>query len=109
VSYPLEVIYCAKCGLPPEYCQWAGRGHDLEECKKWLADTHPALFEQIYPPVEDDGNEESKDAKPKQKKKKKVGFAADAEKKIRVIKLRRGGKKVISSIIGLDAYGCDLE
>ena len=81
----------------------------MEECKKWLADNHPALFEQIYPPVEEDGDEESKDAKPKQKKKKKVGFAADAEKKIRVIKLRRGGKKVVSSIIGLDAYGCDLE
>lgn len=25
-----------------------------------------------------------------------------------MIKLKRGGKKVISSIIGFDAYGCDL-
>ena len=35
-------------------------------------------------------------------------FAADQEKKIRVIKLKRSGKKTVSSIVGLDAYGCDL-
>ena len=25
-----------------------------------------------------------------------------------MIKLKRGGKKIVSSIVGLDAYGCDL-
>jgi len=25
-----------------------------------------------------------------------------------VIKQKRGGKKIVSSIIGMDAYGCDL-
>jgi translation initiation factor 1 (eIF-1/SUI1) len=37
-----------------------------------------------------------------------VGFAAEADKKVRVIKLHRGGKKLICSIIGLEKYGCDL-
>ena len=37
-----------------------------------------------------------------------MAFASDSEKKIRVIKLKRGGRKVVSSIIGFDAYGCDL-
>ena len=35
-------------------------------------------------------------------------FAADQDKKIRVIKMKRSGKKTVSSIVGLDAYGCDL-
>mmetsp|Transcript_2460 Transcript_2460/g.3367 ORF Transcript_2460/g.3367 Transcript_2460/m.3367 type:complete len:142 (-) Transcript_2460:468-893(-) len=59
ISYPLQVVYCAKCGLPPEYCEWAGRGQDLDDCKKWLAENHTELFDQLYPPVED---EESKEA-----------------------------------------------
>ena len=37
-----------------------------------------------------------------------MAFASDSEKKIRVIKLKRGGRKVVSSIIGFDAFGCDL-
>jgi len=37
-----------------------------------------------------------------------VGFASEQERKIRVIKLKRGGKKIVSSILGLDAYGVDL-
>ena len=59
ISYPLQVVYCVKCGLPPEYCEWSARGNDLDECKKWLAENHPELFESIYPP--EDGAEESKD------------------------------------------------
>ena len=37
-----------------------------------------------------------------------MGFASEQERKIRVIKLKRGGKKIVSSILGLDAYGVDL-
>ena len=69
------------CGLPPEYCEWAGRGQDIEACRKWLSENHPALHEQLCPPQpEGDGTEETKDGqqpKQQQKKKKKVGFAAD--------------------------------
>lgn len=107
VSYPLQVVYDPKSGVPPEYNEYFLSGNDLEESKTWLADAHPELFESIYPPVEEGGQEESK--KPKKVKVKKVGFATDAEKKIRVIKMKRSGKKTISSIVGLHAYGCDLE
>ena len=65
------------------------------------------MFDSIYAKPED-GEEESKEGSKKKKQKKKVAFAADQEKKIRVIKLKRGGKKVVSSIIGFHAYGCDL-
>jgi len=37
-----------------------------------------------------------------------VAFSSDLEKKVRVIKLKRGGKKIVTSIVGLDAFGCDL-
>ena len=109
VSYPLQVVYDPKSGVPPEYNEYFLSGNDLEESKTWLAGAHPELFESIYPPVEEGGEggqEESK--KPKKVKVKKVGFATDAEKKIRVIKMKRSGKKTVSSIVGLDAYGCDL-
>ena len=55
--------------------------------------------------------EEAKDeggARSKKKRGKKVNFSDQSDKKIRVIKLKRGGKKIVSSIVGLDAYGCDL-
>lgn len=96
------------CGLPPEYCEWSGRGFDLDDCKKWLGENHPALFNSLYVTVEE---EETKDAgaKPKKKKAKKVGFVSDQDKKVRVIKMKRSGKKIICAIIGLDAYGCELD
>ena len=61
--------------------------------------------------AEGEDGEESKEAPSKSRKPKgpkKVAFASDAEKKVRVIKLKRGGKKVISSIVGLETFGCDL-
>lgn len=68
-------VMWVECGLPPEYCEWSGREFDLDDCKKWLAEAHPDLFESIYPPADDE--EESKQPQKKKKKAKKVGFAAD--------------------------------
>ena len=108
LTYPLDMVYCGRCGFPPEYCEWSPRGNDLVECKKWLAENHEELFNTVYPPVEgEEGKEDGKKRK-KMKGPKKVGFVTDGEKKIRVIKLSRGGKKAISSIVGMEAYGCDL-
>lgn len=42
------MIYCAKCGLPPEYCEWAPRGVNYEECKQWLNEAHPKLYSSIH-------------------------------------------------------------
>jgi hypothetical protein len=55
------MIYCAKCGLPPEYCEFGGKVSDLDECKKWLEQYNPVLFLQIYPPVEPVEGEEAKE------------------------------------------------
>ena len=67
---------CKVCGLNPEYCEWSSRGNDLDACKKWLAEAHPALFEELY--VVAEGDEEAKEGDaPKKKKRgaKKVGFS----------------------------------
>jgi density-regulated protein DRP1 len=40
---PRIVLYCAKCGMPPEYCEY---GPDYEtHCLPWLRKAHPDLSE----------------------------------------------------------------
>lgn len=63
------MLYCGKCGLPPEYCEWAPKAFDHDECKKWLKANNADMFEKLYPEVED-GAEETKEEAPKKKKKK---------------------------------------
>jgi len=57
VTYPLEMVYC-KCGLPPEYCEFGGKGAVLDACKAWLKETHPELYANLY----EDAEEEKLDA-----------------------------------------------
>lgn len=95
-------------GLPPEYCEFAGKGNDLEKCKLWVKNTHPELYEQIWAPAE--GEEEKKEGEPGKggKKKKGVKFTEATNKKIKVVKQSRGGKKMVTSIWGLEEWGVDL-
>ena len=105
-AYPLNMIYCGVCGLPPEYCEWSPKKVDQDECKAWLLKNHPEMHEDLYAPKGTENAEESKEGEEPKKKKKKVKI--EVEKRIRVIKLKRGGKKVISDILGLDLFGCNL-
>jgi density-regulated protein len=42
---PVSVIYCAKCGMPPEYCEY---GPDFERaCDPWLKKAHPELHSKL--------------------------------------------------------------
>jgi len=36
---PLVVIYCEKCGIPPEYCELISK--DKEDCKALLQESYP--------------------------------------------------------------------
>jgi|Transcript_14324 density-regulated protein DRP1 len=41
-----EVLYCSKCGMPPEYCEY---GPDFEShCIPWLQKHHPALYAELF-------------------------------------------------------------
>lgn len=69
------------------------------------------MFDELYAEklAAEEEAKQGGEGKPQQKQKKKgVSFAAEQEKKIRIIKLKRGGKKFISAIVGLEKYGCDL-
>ena len=59
--------------------------------------------------MEDEG-EEKKEGEPAKggKKKKGVKFAGSVNKKIKVVKQSRGGKKMVTSIWGLHEWGIDL-
>jgi len=34
-TYPLQMVYCGRCGIPPEYCEF-DKKNDMAECKLWL-------------------------------------------------------------------------
>jgi hypothetical protein len=45
VLQPIQVIYCGKCGMPPEYCEY---GPDFETyCNPWLKKNHPDLHAKL--------------------------------------------------------------
>jgi density-regulated protein len=38
----INIVYCDKCGMPPEYCEY---GPDFESvCNPWLQKTHPEMY-----------------------------------------------------------------
>eukprot|EP00980_Cylindrotheca_fusiformis_P027929 scaffold22568_cov125-Cylindrotheca_fusiformis.AAC.26 len=45
VLQPIDVTYCGKCGMPPEYCEY---GPDFETvCDPWLKKHHPDLHAKL--------------------------------------------------------------
>lgn len=45
VLEPVDVVYCNKCGMPPEYCEY---GPDYERvCEPYLKRKHPELYAKI--------------------------------------------------------------
>lgn len=41
-----KVLYCDKCGMPPEYCEY---GPDFETiCVPWLQKTYPDIFQKLH-------------------------------------------------------------
>ncbi|MFM7856443.1 MAG: hypothetical protein ACKO96_32105 [Flammeovirgaceae bacterium] len=66
----------------------------------------PEMFERLYPSVEVSAENNGEEAKEQKKQKKKVKIAE--KKEIRVIKLKRGGKKIICNILGFELFGCNL-
>mmetsp|Transcript_14411 Transcript_14411/g.40953 ORF Transcript_14411/g.40953 Transcript_14411/m.40953 type:complete len:252 (-) Transcript_14411:85-840(-) len=54
------VIYCKKCGMPPEYCEY---GPDFEEyCDPWLKKNHPQLRSKLAALRRGDGDDDAEDA-----------------------------------------------
>jgi density-regulated protein DRP1 len=41
MSYPLSVVYCGVCGMPPDLCEY---GSSFEACKPWLRANAPSYL-----------------------------------------------------------------
>ena len=109
-EYPLDVVYCRVCGVPPEYCMFDKK--DSSECKAWVLANHPEIHDSIYgapkPPAEGE-EEQPAAAVQQQKKKKKVSLAPSGDTDVKIYKIKRGGKKTISTVVGLHNYGVPMK
>lgn len=105
-KFPLKLHYCTSWGVPPEYCTFLSK--DLEACKKDLEEKAPALYQKIYLDREDEVAEESKGKKKKIKTMKKTNEITKSTQ-FKVVKYKRGGKKMVTEIYGLDGYGLNLK
>eukprot|EP00525_Craspedostauros_australis_P010117 CAMPEP_0198122568 /NCGR_PEP_ID=MMETSP1442-20131203/35219_1 /TAXON_ID= /ORGANISM="Craspedostauros australis, Strain CCMP3328" /LENGTH=248 /DNA_ID=CAMNT_0043781627 /DNA_START=65 /DNA_END=811 /DNA_ORIENTATION=+ len=53
----VKVVYCGKCGMPPEYCEY---GPDFEAyCEPWLRKNHPEMHAKLH-----GGGDDAKKARP---------------------------------------------
>eukprot|EP01060_Flectonema_neradi_P009362 TRINITY_DN16674_c0_g1_i1.p1 TRINITY_DN16674_c0_g1~~TRINITY_DN16674_c0_g1_i1.p1 ORF type:complete len:121 (+),score=33.04 TRINITY_DN16674_c0_g1_i1:57-419(+) len=96
---PVTVQYCPSCSFPAEYCEFSGK---LEECKPWLETQLAELTDlrekgKIKKKTED-GEKELPGGK--KKKKKEVEVVVSVSK--------RGGRKHITNIKGMDMFGVSL-
>lgn len=108
---PFDLSIILVCKLPPEFCEFGQK--DASACKKWLGETHPTLYQEVYGEVAQDiGEEEEKKADGEEegeaKPKKKVKFGKEVGV-ITVYKQKRGGRKTISQIVGFEHYVKDLK
>jgi len=107
ISYPLQIIYCGNCGLPPEYCEYFP---DNEKCRKWLEVNLPSQMENLS--IAGGGEDEAKKGRQKRGgkglvKAKKPGKAGP--KRICLSRAPRGKKKSVTVITGLASTGIDLK
>ncbi|KAJ7594478.1 density-regulated protein DRP1 [Mycena floridula] len=116
---PLDVLYCAVCTFPPEYCEF---GASLTRCKEWLQEQHPDLFNQYY---SDEALQakvatlsleaQTKLEKESAKKEAKADAKADAAQKkkmastVTIKRIERNKRKFVTSIHGLEAFNVDLK
>ncbi|TRM67384.1 translation initiation factor SUI1 [Schizophyllum amplum] len=116
---PVEVLYCAVCSFPVEYCEF---GSSLTRCKEWLKEKHSAQFDKYYSEEALQSKigtlsleQQVKLEKDTAKKEAKAEAKADAEMKkkmssqVIIKRIERNKRKHITSIYGLEAFGIDLK
>lgn len=103
---PKEMVYCQFCTVPPEYCSFVSQ--DLDQCKEFLQKEHPSVYGVVYEGREEEVKEESKGKKKKNKNIPKFKeFGKDTE--VHIVKLKRGGKKMVTEIRGVDGFNLNLK
>ncbi|KAA8498738.1 Translation machinery-associated protein 22 [Porphyridium purpureum] len=113
VSYPLHVVYCGNCGLPPEYCEFDAKEFEAR-CKPWIASNCPWVYPDLFPKgsggaveenmkqldIQDADGEEPKEKPGKKKKGDPEVLLALSTKK---------GRKSATVITGADLFGIKLD
>ncbi|XP_072033465.1 density-regulated protein-like [Amphiura filiformis] len=106
VTYPLKVLYCGECSMPPEYCEYYP---GYEQCKAWLEKNCPDLLEQLTMDDTEDG-----DGKKKSKAQKRGGRGVIKTKKksepqkVTINRVTRNKRKYVTVIRGLSTHDIDL-
>ena len=67
------------------------------------------MYATLYEVIEEEESKDTDEGAVKKKKKKTVKIVDPKDKMIRVVVLKRGGKKTNSQIIGLETWGVDLQ
>ncbi|KAL0950418.1 hypothetical protein HGRIS_010372 [Hohenbuehelia grisea] len=116
---PVQVLYCAVCTFPVEFCEF---GSHLTRCKEWLKENHPDLYDKYYSEEALQSKigtlsleNQAKLDKDTAKKEAKAEAKANAELKkklasqITIKRIERTKRKHVTSIHGLEAFGIDLK
>lgn len=105
-DWPKHVYYCQFCTVPPEYCAFISQ--DIESCKEKLKEEDSHLYGIVYEGREEEVQAENKGKKKKNKNKPTFKeFSKSTE--VKVVKLQRGGKKMVTQVNGLDGFGLNLK
>ena len=95
-TFPLRINYCPNCSFPAEFCEFSGK---LEGCKPWLETQKDVSLEGL--------SEKGKKAK-KPKAEGDVELPGGKKKKAKEVLInlqKRGGRKYITSVKGMDQFG----
>lgn len=115
---PREVVYCAVCTFPPEYCEF---GPSPSKCRTWLKDAHLDLYAKHWSEEAITSNlaalttKQAEDLEREAAKKERKTVAKEereraqmASSKIVLKKEARTKRKVTTSIIGLHLFSPPL-
>ena len=115
---PRQVVYCAVCTLPPEYCEF---GPSPSKCRTWLRDNQPELYTNLWSEEAISSNlanlttKQAEDLEREAAKKERKTVAKEereraqmAASRIVLKKEARTKRKVTTSVIGLHLFSPPL-
>lgn len=115
----MEVLYCAVCTFPIEYCEF---GSSITRCKEWLKESNSALFDELYSDealqakigtlsLEAQAKLEQDTAKKEAKAEAKADAALKKKlaSQITIKRIERTKRKHVTAIHGLEAFNIDLK
>ncbi|PAV18595.1 density-regulated DRP1 [Pyrrhoderma noxium] len=116
---PVQVLYCAVCSYPPEYCEF---GQHLTKCKEWLQKAHPNLFNKYYSEealqakigtlsleAQQKLEQDMEKAEKKAEKKESEAKKKQQESQVFIKRIERNKRKYVTSIYGLEVFDIDLK